>query len=158
METDGGLITFSPPCASMSGEHLRIRLLQPIGARLRADGRRGRPIGAQRQPSEPTPTYPPPPHPTSQPPRSRDRTNQREVFKKDGNVSQACTRKCYRECRALLCANVRKIEVRGYFIGRVYYYIICMQLTGKRRSSGGISNKRSSPVGEKTKSADFSSN
>lgn len=54
----------------MSGGHLRIRLPHPIGARPRADGRRGRPIGAQRQPGEPTPTYIPPSttHPPHPPP------------------------------------------------------------------------------------------
>lgn len=46
------LITFSPPRASMSGGHLRIRLPQPIGARPRADGRRARPMGAQRHPGK----------------------------------------------------------------------------------------------------------
>lgn len=48
---------------------------------------------------------PPPPLPTSQPPGPETGRTKERFLKKDGNVSQACTRKCYRECRALLCQS-----------------------------------------------------
>lgn len=49
------LITFSPPCASMSEEYLGMRLLPPIRARPCADGRRAWPIGAHGSLWQPPP-------------------------------------------------------------------------------------------------------
>ncbi|KAK5882765.1 hypothetical protein CesoFtcFv8_021316 [Champsocephalus esox] len=47
METKLRLITFSPPRASMSGGHLRIRLPQPTSEQLLGDGQLGQPISAE---------------------------------------------------------------------------------------------------------------
>lgn len=144
------LITFSPPCASMSGGHLRIRLLQPIGARLRADGRRGRPIRAEAAGESPLPLSP------SSRSRSRDRANQREVSKKmemfhrpaGGSATQRA-----RLCCAPKCVK-KKLNLEDIYTSLEEFLVLLFvrsftRRRGSIRSIFGATNNSNSFVKEK---------
>lgn len=61
MEMDRDWSPSLRPAPLWAEDHLRIRLPQPIGESQRSDGLRTQPMGAQRQPGEPTPIHPTPP-------------------------------------------------------------------------------------------------
>lgn len=94
---------------------------------------------AVRAHSHLTPPRPSSSSTSSQPPVPTPDEPKTGFIKKDGNVSQACTRKCSGERGAVPCAKVRKIRVRRYFTGRLHYFLICIQHTGKRGGTEGIS-------------------
>lgn len=137
------MITLSPPCASMSREHLRIHQSARASELTDVEGGLSARRGSWERPlpldPPPLPPSPPPSSTSSQPPGPDTGRTEDRLFKKDGNVSQACTRKCSGERGALPCTKVRKIRVTRYFTGRIHYFLICIRHTGKIRGTEDIS-------------------